>query len=188
MNTKALLLALGLGLATNVYAHPRVISATPAENEILASAPTNIRIEFTERPVAKFSGIELLDARNQAVPLGPSELLAKDSKVLVAPIASKLEPGDYTVVWHAVAADTHRVEGRHAMTPGHSNLVLASYLGGARLAVRSDCERVLHLQLRCREATRDVPSGLGRADFKYSDEREQPLGSYRPAGYLSSHL
>jgi methionine-rich copper-binding protein CopC len=87
MNTKALLLALGLGLATNVYAHPRVISATPAENEILASAPTNIRIEFTERPVAKFSGIELLDARNQAVPLGPSELLAKDSKVLVAPIA-----------------------------------------------------------------------------------------------------
>jgi hypothetical protein len=66
-NAKALLLALGLGLATNVYAHPRVISATPAENEILASAPTNIRIEFTERPVAKFSGIELLDARNQAV-------------------------------------------------------------------------------------------------------------------------
>jgi len=113
MNTKALLLALGLGLAPNVYAHPRVISATPAENEILASAPTNIRIEFTERPVAKFSGIELLDARNQAVPLGPSELLAKDSKVLVAPITSKLEPGDYTVVWHAVAADTHRVDGRY---------------------------------------------------------------------------
>ena len=113
MKTKALLLALGLGLATNVYAHPRVISATPAENEILASSPTNIRIEFSEQLVPKFSGIKLLDARNQAVPLGPSELLVDNRKVLVAPIASKLEPGDYTVVWHAVAADTHRVEGRY---------------------------------------------------------------------------
>jgi methionine-rich copper-binding protein CopC len=113
MNTKALLLALSAVLATDVYAHPRMISATPAENEVLASSPTSIRIEFTERPVAKFSGIELLDARNQAIPIGPSEVLANNSKVLVAPIASKLQPGDYTVVWHAVAADTHRVEGRY---------------------------------------------------------------------------
>jgi methionine-rich copper-binding protein CopC len=113
MNTKALLLALGAVLATDVYAHPRLMSTTPAANEILASSPTTIRIEFTERPVAKFSGIELLDARNQAVPIGPSEVLANNSKVLVAPIASKLQPGDYTVVWHAVAADTHRVEGRY---------------------------------------------------------------------------
>ena len=113
MNTKALLLALGAVFASDVYAHPRVMSAKPAENEILASSPTTIRIEFTERPVAKFSGIELLDARNQVVPVGPSEVAANNRKALVAPIASKLEPGDYTVVWHAVATDTHRVEGRY---------------------------------------------------------------------------
>jgi methionine-rich copper-binding protein CopC len=90
-----------------------VKSTVPAENETIANSPTTIQIEFTERPVVKFSGIELLDARNQAISVGPSEVLASNSKVLVVPIASKLEPGDYTVVWHAVAADTHRVEGRY---------------------------------------------------------------------------
>jgi methionine-rich copper-binding protein CopC len=114
MTTRALLLALGAALlASNAYAHPRVKSTVPAENETVANSPTTIQIEFTERPVAKFSGIELLNAHNEAIPLAPSEVLASNSKVLVAPIKSKLDPGDYTVVWHAVAADTHRVEGRY---------------------------------------------------------------------------
>lgn len=114
MNTRALLVAVGASLlVTNAYAHPRVKSTVPAENETTATSPASIRIEFTERLVAKFSGIELLDARNQVVPVGPSEALAGNSKILVAPIKSKLDPGDYTVVWHAVAADTHRVEGRY---------------------------------------------------------------------------
>jgi methionine-rich copper-binding protein CopC len=114
MTTKALLLALGAAiLVTNAHAHPSVRSTTPAADETVASSPTTIRIEFTERLVAKFSGIELLDGRNQAVPVGPSEALAGNGKVLIAPIKSKLDPGDYTVVWHAVAADAHRVEGRY---------------------------------------------------------------------------
>jgi methionine-rich copper-binding protein CopC len=109
-------LLLGLGaavLVSHAYAHPRVKSTLPADDETFANSPTSIQIEFTERPVAKFSRIELLDARNQAVPVGPSEVLTSNNKVLVAPIKSKLDPGDYTVVWHAVAADTHRVEGRY---------------------------------------------------------------------------
>jgi methionine-rich copper-binding protein CopC len=114
MTTKALLLALGATvLVTNAHAHPRATSTTPAANETVASSPTALRIEFSEPPVAKFSGIELLDARNRAIAIGPSEVLANNRKVLVAPITSKLDPGDYTVVWHAVAQDTHRVEGRY---------------------------------------------------------------------------
>lgn len=114
MKAKALLLALGATLLTsNAWAHPRLKSTVPAENETVASSPTTIQIEFTERLVAKFSGIKLLNDRNEAVPVGPSEVLASTSKVLVAPIKSKLDPGDYTVIWHAVAADTHRVEGRY---------------------------------------------------------------------------
>jgi methionine-rich copper-binding protein CopC len=90
-----------------------VKSTVPAENETVAKSPTTIQTELTERRVLKFSGIELLNASNQAVPVGPSEALAGNTKVLVPPIKSKLDPGDYTVLWHAVAADTHRVEGRY---------------------------------------------------------------------------
>jgi copper resistance protein C len=114
MTARALLFSVLTALfASNACAHPRVKSTVPAENETLEISPTTIQIEFTERPVPKFSGIGLLDARGQTVPVGPSEVLSSNSKVLIASIKSKLDPGDYTVVWHAVAADTHRVEGRY---------------------------------------------------------------------------
>jgi copper resistance protein C len=114
MTIRALLLAIGAALlASNACAHPRVKSTAPAENQTVASSPTTIQIEFTERLVAKFSGIELLNAENESISIGRSEVLAGNSRVLVAPIVSKLPAGDYTVVWHAVAADTHRVEGRY---------------------------------------------------------------------------
>jgi methionine-rich copper-binding protein CopC len=51
--------------------------------------------------------------RGRAIAIGPSEVLANNRTVLVAPITLKLDPGDYTVVWYAVGEDADRVDGRY---------------------------------------------------------------------------
>ena len=42
--------------------------------------------------------------------------VAADGKTLVGTLRSPLPAGTYTVGWHAVTADTHRVEGSYSFT------------------------------------------------------------------------
>ena len=71
---------------------------------------------FSEPLVVKFSGVVVTDGGGKAAALGPARAAADNRKQLIAPLAGKLEPGAYSVAWHAVSADTHRVQGRFSFT------------------------------------------------------------------------
>lgn len=98
---------------TGAIAHPVPKTASPAPNAVLSASPIEIRIGFNEKFVVAFSGLDLRDASNRAVALGPSTVNPSDEKEIFAQIKAPLVPGAYTVMWHAVGDDTHRVKGHY---------------------------------------------------------------------------
>jgi methionine-rich copper-binding protein CopC len=95
------------------FAHPKLTATVPAA-DAQAQPPQEIRLSFSEALVAKFSGLDLKDQEGKRVETGPAASDPKDGKQLVAPVKAVLAPGRYTVEWHAVSEDTHRVKGSYS--------------------------------------------------------------------------
>ncbi|MFB9263679.1 copper homeostasis periplasmic binding protein CopC [Bradyrhizobium erythrophlei] len=111
------LVAIGL-MAAPASAHPSLKSASPAVNEPSASSPAQIELNFSEGVIAKFSGAELKDAQGKTVTTGAATADPKDKKRLIVPVTAQLTPGRYTVNWHVVSEDTHRVQGQYSFSVG----------------------------------------------------------------------
>lgn len=99
------------------FAHPKLLSATPAANAKVAK-PAAIKLTFSEDLVAPLSGIDLVMtgmpgmASHKPMPIKGFTLSVK-GKTLTAVLPRPLPSGTYTLTWHAVAADQHRVEGTY---------------------------------------------------------------------------
>jgi methionine-rich copper-binding protein CopC len=101
-------------LATSANAHPKLISASPAADVSSKVSPTEIKLNFNEGVIAKFSGVEIKNESGKAIPTGVPLTDPKDQKQLVVPLPAPLMAGHYTVTWHAVSEDTHRVKGEYS--------------------------------------------------------------------------
>jgi methionine-rich copper-binding protein CopC len=98
-------------LATSANAHPKLNSASPAAEVSSKVSPTEIKLNFSEGVIAKFSGLELNDEAGKTIATGVAVNDPRDIKQLVVPLPAPLKPGHYRVTWHAVSSDTHRVKG-----------------------------------------------------------------------------
>jgi methionine-rich copper-binding protein CopC len=88
--------------------------ATVPAADVQAQPPQEIRLSFSEALVAKFSGLDLKDQDGKRVETGPAASDPKDGKQLIVLVKATLPAGRYTVEWHAVSEDTHRVKGRYS--------------------------------------------------------------------------
>jgi copper resistance protein C len=117
LNKSMVIALVGLaGLSSAASAHPKVTQTTPAANAALAASPKEIRLSFNETLEANFSGAEIQNQSGQKVQTGKVSTDPKDPKQMVIPLSSPLPAGTYNVVWHAVAADSHRVKGSYSFT------------------------------------------------------------------------
>ncbi len=122
MRTRLLGLGTGIGLvlaATAAIAHPKLTSSTPAADGMERTVPREIRLNFSEGVIAKFSGLELQDEGGKSVATGSPAVNPTDKKQLVVPLNAPLTAGKYRVLWHAVSEDTHRVKGEYTFTVGN---------------------------------------------------------------------
>jgi methionine-rich copper-binding protein CopC len=101
-------------LATSAYAHPKLKSVSPAADVSSKIAPKEIKLNFSEGVIAKFSGVELKDQAGKPIATGVPVNDPGDRKQLVVPLSAPLTAGRYKVTWHAVSEDTHRVKGEYA--------------------------------------------------------------------------
>jgi methionine-rich copper-binding protein CopC len=101
-------------LATSAYAHPKLESASPAADVSSKVSPTEIKLNFSQDVIAKLSGVEIKNESGKAIPTGVPVTDAKDRRQLVVPLPAPLTAGHYTVTWHAVSEDTHRVKGEYS--------------------------------------------------------------------------
>jgi len=100
--------------ATSAHAHPTLKFASPPVDGTAAAAPTEIRLNFSEAVISKFSSVELRDQSGIKVATGKVATDAKDEKQLVVLLQAPLKAGTYTVKWVVVTADTHRVNGTYS--------------------------------------------------------------------------
>src|ERR1700738_4894205 len=98
-------------LATPADAHPKLKSVSPAADVSSKVAPKEIKLNFSEGVIAKFSGLELKDEAGKTIATGEAVNDPRDKKQLVVPLPAPLKSGRYRVTWHAVSSDTHRVKG-----------------------------------------------------------------------------
>jgi methionine-rich copper-binding protein CopC len=98
-------------LPTAANAHPKLMSASPAADVSSKASPTEIKLNFSEGVIAKFSGVEIKNESGKTIPTGGPVTDPKDQKQLAVPLPAPLAAGRYTVNWHAVSEDTHRVKG-----------------------------------------------------------------------------
>jgi len=109
--------AAALALSSPALAHPKLVASSPAANATV-SKPTSVSLTFSESLLAPMSGIELtMTAMPGMAAHSPMKVAgfktAVTGKTIVATLPRALPAGTYALKWHAVAADTHRIEGSY---------------------------------------------------------------------------
>lgn len=102
--------------ATAAQAHSHLKASDPAADATVPASPPTLKLTFSMKLVAKFSGVKLTGADGKEVTLGEAATDPTDSKILLVPVPAPLAAGQYTVDWHVVAVDTHRMKGSYKFT------------------------------------------------------------------------
>lgn len=110
--------AILLAAASAANAHPKLVSTTPAPNATVAK-PARLELRFSEKLMPKFSGADLMMTGMKGMKHAPMKVasattVAADGRTLVIAPKSPLGAGTYSVAWHVVSADTHRITGNYA--------------------------------------------------------------------------
>jgi methionine-rich copper-binding protein CopC len=106
----ALALAALLTLATGALAHAFPDHAVPAVGSTVRTAPTSVRIWFTQELEPAFSTIRVVDAKGDVVASSDKAVDASDRTLLRLDVPA-LSPGTYRVVWRVLSVDSHVTEG-----------------------------------------------------------------------------
>lgn len=106
-----------LGLAGAAQAHPKLVSASPAPNATVTK-PARVALRFTEKLMPKFSGADLMMTGHGGTTHAPMKVtgtasVGADGRTLVVTPKSPLGAGSYSLAWHVVSTDTHRVAGNY---------------------------------------------------------------------------
>jgi copper transport protein len=105
--------------AEQAFAHANLVSTSPQNGAVVASAPSEVRIRFDDR-VTVGPGNAVVDADRNSV-LGGSPLVEHGGRELVLPLRH-LDKGSYSVRWGIVSDDGHVESGVLAFRVGPAPL------------------------------------------------------------------
>lgn len=116
LTLRGLLAAFAIAASSAAFAHPKLLSSTPADQSE-GAAPPRIELAFSEHLVPEFSAAKLVmtDMPGMAMD-SPMKMAFKvtagaDGKTMVITPREPLPPGTYRLDWRAVSSDTHPVTG-----------------------------------------------------------------------------
>lgn len=87
--------------------HLRLTKSEPAKDSVVATAPTELKLWYSQTPQLRLSRVTLTGPAG-AVTTGP---VVQDSLMLRAPITGAMTPGAYTVSWFTASSDGHPIRG-----------------------------------------------------------------------------
>jgi copper resistance protein C len=94
--------------AVPAFANARLVKSLPANGAHLRS-PAHVQLTFSEALEPAFSGAMLLDADGRNWTADPVKV---DGTILRLSPSQHLPPGSYTVSWHSVGHEGHRLDGQ----------------------------------------------------------------------------
>ena len=97
--------------ASQAWAHAKLDHTEPAVDGTVKQPPTEVRLIFTEGVEASFCRVQVLDASGRQVDKKDVHGDPRKPRELIVSLPAALGAGTYKVVWRAVAADTHALNG-----------------------------------------------------------------------------
>ncbi|MBO0652431.1 copper resistance protein CopC/CopD [Streptomyces triculaminicus] len=125
----------GAGTAS---AHAALTATDPANGSVVASAPRQVRLTFSEGVLLGADSVRVLDPRGERVDQGAPEHVGGRSETAAVALRAGIADGTYTVAWQAVSADSHPVAGAFTFSvgaPSETTVAAASAAGGIDPAV-----------------------------------------------------
>ncbi|MER7579759.1 FixH family protein [Kitasatospora sp. NPDC097691] len=128
------LLALMLAGAGPASAHATLDSTDPRQNSVVATAPSEVTLTFSESVSLSPDSVRVLDPAGKAVDTGnPAHADGRGNTARVG-LKGGIANGTYTVAWRAVSEDSHPVGGAFTFSIGapSDTSVSATALQGAK--------------------------------------------------------
>ena len=97
-------------LAGPAGAHAFLDHASPAVGSTVHTAPTQVKLWFTQELEAEFSTVQVSTAGGERIDKADARLDPADATLLSVSLPP-LAPGRYRVKWRALSVDTHATEG-----------------------------------------------------------------------------
>jgi len=131
MRRSAVTLAVGLlmVLVTPIppaQAHAALLRSDPSDGSVLPSAPSMVRLTFSEPVTPIGAGLRVVGSDGSRVDLGPASAddgRAADASVLAVALPLDLADGGYLAVWRVRSVDGHAIAGTLRFTVGDSEPV-----------------------------------------------------------------
>ena len=108
------LLAVAALAAGSAAAHTELATTVPANGAMIAAAPENVQLEFSE-PV-RLTALSIQKDGEGKQSLGP--LPSQASEAFAVALPATLGDGHYVVSWRALSADTHVMNGEFMFAVG----------------------------------------------------------------------
>ncbi|MCB5163251.1 copper resistance protein CopC [Streptomyces bambusae] len=115
----AALLGTLLATATPASAHAALTASDPKDGAVVATAPAQVTLTFSEQVAIGDDSIRVLDPAGKRVDTGEQRNLCDGSIIKHGVVLhSGLPNGTYTVAWQAVSADSHPISGAFTFSVG----------------------------------------------------------------------
>ncbi|MFD4241324.1 copper resistance CopC/CopD family protein [Streptomyces sp. NPDC058525] len=113
------LLAALFTAASPASAHAALTASDPADGAVVATAPAQVTLSFSEQVALGDDSIRVLDPQGKRVDTGELRDMCSGSTVRYGTaLHSGLPNGTYTVAWQAVSADSHPISGAFTFSIG----------------------------------------------------------------------
>ncbi|MFH9615398.1 copper resistance CopC/CopD family protein [Streptomyces pratensis] len=115
----SLLFGLVLAGASPASAHAALTGSDPQDGAVVATAPEEVTLTFSEQIAVGDDSIRVLDPSGERADTGaPRDLTSGGAVRYGVELHSGLPDGTYTVAWQAVSADSHPVSGAFTFSVG----------------------------------------------------------------------
>ncbi|MGP3687323.1 copper resistance CopC/CopD family protein [Streptomyces sp. IBSNAI002] len=115
----AALLAALFTAAPPASAHAALTASDPADGAVVATAPAQVTLSFSEQVALGDDSIRVLDPQGKRVDTGELRDMCSGNIVRYGTaLHSGLPNGTYTVAWQAVSADSHPISGAFTFSIG----------------------------------------------------------------------
>lgn len=89
-------------------AHASQVGSSPAADEVLTAAPSEVRIDFDSGLLDMGAALVVRNEAKESITAGPTVV---GDRILAVPVDPEAPAGTYTVAFRVVSADGHTVEG-----------------------------------------------------------------------------
>ena len=96
--------------ASAAWAHADLLESVPADQAVMAAAPTQVVLRFSEPVSTALGSVKVLAADGSRVDTGTAGTPDGGSTVL-RPLRADLPAGTYTVLWRVLSDDSHSLNG-----------------------------------------------------------------------------